>query len=298
MTNSMSLKNDQIIYATLLIALSAVLYGFLGYIGTIILNDHLSISCMLFWRFFIAGLWLCFFVKDKTPLRIKEASTLLYMFFLGAIGYAGSSGFYFMASHYTGTGLAMVIFFSYPILIALLSWILHGTKFSLNTILILAFMILGLVLLKDSTNAHFRLIGIFFGVLAGACYAMYVIGSKKFSSLTFNHNRLALMVCFGCAFIFLCLALFYKNFSFPQTGKSWVYLLALSILCTALPIQLMLKGLKHISSMRASIISVLEPIITLLVGAALLHETLTHFQVVGVFILLLSSVLVQFQKEL
>jgi drug/metabolite transporter (DMT)-like permease len=84
----------------------------------------------------------------------------------------------------------------------------------------------------------------------------------------------------------------------PETLKSWLYILAVGIIATALPIQLMLKGLKYISSMRASIISVVEPLVTVFVGVILLQETISYLQFIGVFVILASALLVQFQKEL
>jgi drug/metabolite transporter (DMT)-like permease len=142
------------------------------------------------------------------------------------------------------------------------------------------------------------MIGIFFGILSAVCYAFYVIGSKRFSSITMDSNILTVTVCFGCAFIFLVLTLSTGNFILPHSMQGWLYLLALGILATALPIQLMLEGLKYVSSMRASIISVLEPLITVFVGVLLLDEAVSQLQMLGAGIILASALLIQFQKEL
>lgn len=106
------------------------------------------------------------------------------------------------------------------------------------------------------------------------------------------------MVCFGGAFVFLALAVFSQSLIFLSTVESWGYLLVLSIFSTVLPILLMLVGLKHVSSVRASIISVLEPLVTLFVGILLLNETISITQIYGVLLLIGSTLLVQFQKEL
>ncbi len=52
------------------------------------------------------------------------------------------------------------------------------------------------------------------------------------------------------------------------------------------------------SSMRAAIISVLEPLVTVFVGVLLLNESLTHLQMLGAAIIISSALLVQFQKEI
>lgn len=295
-------NDKKILRASLLVTLSGILYGFLGYLGTELIRADISITSMLFWRFLVAACWMLPFVIKKhiktNLLANANIRVLIFMFFLGAFGYAGSSGFYFMAAASTGTGLAMVIFFSYPIAVVLFSWLVYRQKISYITWFTLIAMIIGLSLLRDSTSDPVSIFGVFFAVLSAVCYASYVIGSKKFSSAKINSALLTVIVCFGCAFIFLLLALATHSFSMPHTIKSWCDLLALGILVTAVPIQLMLEGLKHISSMRASIISVLEPLVTVFVGILLLHESISNIQILGVIVLLFSTLLVQFQKIL
>lgn len=293
-------NSNTILKASLLVALSGILYGFLGYLGTSLLQDNLTISTMLFWRFFIAGNWMLLFALNKKMiLKISqfEKKILLFTFILGAIGYAGSSGFYFLASAYTGTGLAMVIFFSYPIVIALTSFI-KNRHLNPNIIIILIAMSVGLFLLKDSSGHLINFIGIVFAIAAAASYAFYVMGSKRYAYLHLDSNLLSLIICFSCAFIFLIFSLMTHSFVILHSFKSWMYLLGLGVLATALPIQLMLEGLKHISSMRSSIISVLEPLVTLLVGIALLNESVSHLQLLGAAIIICSTIGALYIKEI
>lgn len=290
----------KVMFATLLIALSGVLYGFLGYLGTAIMQDnHMSISCMLFWRFFIAGLWMLIFVyKNHLTKNIAAVDNrvLAFMFLLSAAGYGGSTGFYFIASQSIGTGLAMVIFFSYPIAVAGLSWIIHRHKLAIETLFTLILMIIGLFLLRDTSGDAFSVNGLIFGILSAICYAAYMIGSKRYSSAAIDSNILTMVVCFGSAFIFLIISVADGKFVIPTSLMTWAYLLAFGTLITAVPIQLMLEGLKYVSATRASIISVLEPLVTLIVGMIFLHETVTYVQLAGGFLILGSAIVVQFQK--
>ena len=284
--------------ASCLVALSAILYGFLGYLGTRVLEQSMHINTMLCWRFIIAAVWLSLFcLKNKftqTSASFRHWEVVFIMFLLGAVGYAGSSGFYFVASQYTGTGLAMVIFFSYPVLVAAMSCLLRQQQFNYKLLIILAVMMLGLVLLNDSSAAHVNLFGIVAGLIAATCYAFYVVGSKHFSA-QMDATFLAMVVSLGSAMIFYLLALTSGEFFIPHQGDTWVYLLALGILATAIPIQLMLQGLKLISSLKASIISVLEPLVTLLVGIIMLHEGFTLLQALGGFLLLMGALVAQYQ---
>jgi drug/metabolite transporter (DMT)-like permease len=298
----LSINQKHLLLASLFVALSGILYGFLGYLGTIILRENIPLSTMQFWRFLFAGSWVFLFTLKKCSIKAMRESTnkriLLFMFILGAVGYGGSSGFYFMASHYTGTALAMVVFFTYPIVVALFSWLLHGKEFTLATIITLLAMMIGLYFLEYTPENSFNLTGILFGMIAAVFYAIYIVGSKRFSSLTIDSHLLVLMVCFGSAAAFLILALVENEFIVPHLWKTWLNLIILAILVTALPIQLMLLGLKYVSSLRASIISVLEPLVTIFVAILLLNESITHLQFIGAVIILGSALIVQFQKEL
>ncbi len=285
--------------ACLLIALSAVLYGFMGYLGTYMLNDNMSIPCMLFWRFAVAAMWMMIFVIKDIITQEKitlNPQVLILMFLLSAAGYSGSSGFYFVSSQSIGTGLAMVIFFSYPIAIALYSWLVHRHSMSIQTLLTLLLMFAGLILLHDFSGHSLSLNGLLMGILSALSYALYIVGSKKFANIDMNSNLLTMIVCFGSACLFLILSLTTHSFSLPQSIGSWLSLLALGIFVTAAPIQLMLNGLKQVSATRASIISVLEPLITVIVGIILLNESVTTLQFIGGFLILSSAIFVQFQK--
>jgi drug/metabolite transporter (DMT)-like permease len=194
--------------------------------------------------------------------------------------------------------LAMVIFFCYPILVAVSSWLLHGHNMNRGMILTLIIMTAGLFMMRNSSAEQMSFIGIFFGIANAICYAYYVMGSKKLSSVAMDSNIFTIMVCFGSSFIFLAISLSMHSFTFPSSSSGFIYVLALGILATALPIQLMLEGLKYVSSLRASIISVLEPLITVIVGIILLNESITTLQMLGSLMVLGSALLVQFNRDL
>jgi drug/metabolite transporter (DMT)-like permease len=303
MIETPSLKNKKtVLKASLLIALSGFLYGFLGYFGTKVLQENISVSAMLFWRFFIAGMTIFIIVFKNhffySPQKKQDNANLFAMFILGALGYAGASGFYFIAAQSLGTGLSMVIFFSYPIMVVFFSWMIHRQRFQVTTLLCLIGMMIGLCLLPHQQNAHIHFYGIIWGVLSALAYTLYVMGTKKYATFNMNPNFASMMVCFGAAMVFLIRTILSHTFAWPTNVNGWLFLLALSILSTVIPIQLMLHGLKHISSVRASIISVLEPLVTLFVGIILLGETISQNQIFGVILLLASTLCVQLQREL
>lgn len=286
-------------YAIGLVALSAVLYGFLGYLGVQLLNEHFSVSSMLFWRFLIAtlGILIFGFYQSQTSLPSEmKPGALVKPFLLGALFYSGGSALYFMACKYTGTGLAMVIFFSYPLFVALLVWIKNYKSINKYTVISLVTIMLGLILLKGEDANPLSLVGISLAVAAALCYAIYVFNSKRILS-QLSAESCTTIVCFSCTLVFLIIACATQTFSWPSTLRSWSYILAIGLIATALPIQLLLKGMQVTGPIKASILSVLEPVVTLGVGVALLGEIISPLQTLGILVVMIGALTVQFARS-
>lgn len=154
---------------TLLVAFSGMLFGLIGYLGTQLFNERLAIENMLFWRFFIATLWIVLtnFILSKNFFAANShgqtPTTLLKIFLIGTCTYSIATTFYFMAAKYIGTGLAMVIFFSFPVFVSLFAWLLSDWKITKPTVFSLLAVLIGLILLKGHGKSMLDKQGIFMG---------------------------------------------------------------------------------------------------------------------------------------
>jgi drug/metabolite transporter (DMT)-like permease len=280
----------------LLTALSALLYGCIGYFGTRLLDLGLSVKNMLFWRFFCSSLCLLpilllVFRRNNLSNKFKALANLL---FLGGIFHGSSTALYFEASKTIGTGLAMVIFFSYPIFVALLSFFLRKIPISRITFSALILIFFGCLLIASSSviNTNFNVIGLTQALMAGLCYGTYVFYSKELSS-ALSPVLSTLCVCLGSLGIFaLYLLLDFGHFQVPHNFEAWMLLSLFALFGTVLPVLLLLAGMKYLSASTASIISVLEPIAVLGVGVFILGEPLQALQLLGAAIILSATILV------
>lgn len=283
---------------TIMVVLSATLFGFMGFFGTKLFILNLSLGNMLFWRFLMATCWVFGgLLNTKNSLRaiIENQATLIKVLILGAISYSGSSAFYFMASKQIGTGLAMVIFFSFPVFVALFSWLLGSWRMNKIAAIALLAVILGLICLKGENQHALNIGGILFGIIAAMSYATYVYGSQ-YTIKNIDSRSLTFIVCLGNTFIFLFLSLCTNSLTLPGSLSAWIYIFAIAIIATALPIQFLLDGLQYINPVKASVLSVIEPLMTLLIGQTFLNETISSIQLMGVLIILSGAILIQFEK--
>lgn len=284
---------------TFLVALSGMCYGLMGYLGTQLFANHFSVSNMLFWRFFIAMIWIfciTLLFSKNTFLKHKVDTSLLKIILLGAVSYSGTSAFYFLACLHISTGLAMVIFFSYPIFVSLFALIAGQWRINKYALGSLATVLVGLIFLKGRGNSSLDTLGVALSILSALFYATYVYSSRH-NAKRVDSRLLTLFICMGTSLIFFLIACYTHTFSLPTTFRAWFYIISLGIVATALPIQLLLDGLKYISPIKASVLSVLEPVVTVLVGFILLHETMSFLQVIGVLVVLLGAILIQFEKS-
>jgi drug/metabolite transporter (DMT)-like permease len=283
-------------YGAALVALSGMLYGLIGYCGTKLFQAHFSISAMLFWRFFIALIWSAagsFFLKKNLAITVSTRK-IIKILLLGGLTYSTGTAFYFASTHYIGTGIAMVIFFSFPVFVTLFAW-LSGWKMNKYAFASLLAVMLGLVLLKGQGNQSLNWLGVLMALGSAFFYALYIY-SSQYSAKFVDSRLLTLLICLGNSLVFFIVACYTKTFLLPTTLHAWIYILTIGIVATALPIQLLLDGLKYISPVKASILSVLEPVVTMIVGMCLLHETISVEQTIGIMVVLLGAMVIQFEK--
>ncbi|WP_058495669.1 DMT family transporter [Legionella drozanskii] len=277
-------QNKSIFY----VALSGLFFGLIGYFGISVLNAHISVPNMLFWRFLFSGLFMGLLILPQAKGQSFSRKAFINIFIYGGAFYGASSILYFVAAKNIGSGLAMVLFFTYPAIVMMLNFFLYNQPVRRSYYIAVIMIFIGMFCLMRGGSFQFNLIGILLSLLSALLYAFYIITSKNTTAPALVST---LLVCFGAMSSCFIAVLVDHSFIVPQGTNVWLNLIGLSVICTSLPILLLLKGLQHIGSLQASILSVLEPVFVLIFGVTLLGETVSLIQFVGVAILLLGALL-------
>ncbi|KTD73000.1 DMT family transporter [Legionella tucsonensis] len=275
--------------------LSGFLYGFIGYFGLSAINGNLSASTMLFWRFLISSMIILIIMLPKIKKNNASYKSMFFAFLTGAFFYGISTWLYFLATYYIGSGLAMVIFFTYPVLIMLLNYFFYEQSIPRVYYLAILVILMGMTLMVDLDALSFNLWGILLGIASAFFYACYIIGSKR---NTLSPNISTFMVCLGCMVTSLLVSLFNHSFAIPSSIGVWYYLVGISVIATVIPIVLLLYSLKYISSEKASILSVLEPVFVVIFGILLLGEKLNFWGAVGIVFVLTGALITLFSHKI
>jgi drug/metabolite transporter (DMT)-like permease len=286
MTTLKPLSNQQrgIVYAIA----SGVCYGPLGYFGLSIVNADLSVATTAFWRFVVSSVALCCIMTSQFSAIRNNAVEALKLFLCGIFLYYPGSVAYLAASRYIGSGLAIVIFFTFPMIVILINRFFYKTQICKMYYLSMMLIIPGLILLVDTHHFDTNIAGLGLSFLSSITYAFYVVLSKR---TPIPPLPATFMLSIGCVFAGLLHITAYKCFVLPSTAAIWLNVLGIGIICTAIPILLLLQSLKYISSEQVSILSVLEPIAITLVGVTILDETITALQICGIVIILAGAMI-------
>lgn len=274
---------------------SGFLYGFLGYFGLSAMDSSLTASTMLFWRFLISSIIILMVSLPTIKYTADSYKKIFSAYLMGAVFYGLSTWFYFLSSQYIGSGLAMVIFFTYPVLIMLLNYFFFSQPIPHVYYVAILVILVGITLMVDVDALSLNLCGIVFGIVSAFFYACYIIGSKK--------NKLSpslstLMVCLGCMTTSLLISLLSHSLAVPSSGVVWYHLFGVAVVATVLPILLLLHSLKYISSEKASLLSVLEPVFVVILGMVLLGEELRFWNAVGITLILAGALITLFSHKM
>ena len=83
----------------------------------------------------------------------------------------------------------------------------------------------------------------------------------------------------------------------PDNGSTWLLLLGLGTVSTALPIFAMNTGIRKIGASQASIISTVEPVESMLLAVILLGEVVLPVQWLGAALIVLAVLLLELRPR-
>lgn len=196
---------------------------------------------------------------------------------------------YFYALKLSNVAIGMLSIFTYPVITSFLEPILLKTKFQLVHLLLAILVLTGMYLLSptlDFENSYTIAIG--FGVFSAFAYALRNILLKKKVA---KYNGSMLMT-YQTAIVGVILFPFLFTVSADTILGQWEVLVALAVLTTAIGHTMFLMTFKHFNITTVSILSSVQPVYGIIIGAIFLSEIPKGTTILG-GILILSSVVIE-----
>ena len=195
-------------------------------------------------------LFVYFFVKDKSLLKIKLKDIWMFVG-TGVVSLTFFSLCYFSTILESGASIAVILLYTSPIFILLLSAILFKEKITKIKLFALILTFVGCIFVTGiGGENHLSAKGLFIGLCAGFGYALYSIFSRfaleKYKPLTvtfytFVFSSISLLPF--CNVVEIC-----SSFS----EKSLLFLIGIALICTVLPYIFYTFGLSGLETGKAA----------------------------------------------
>jgi drug/metabolite transporter (DMT)-like permease len=262
--------------AVALILLSALGFGSIALFAKIAYASGVSPAMLLALRFALAVAFLAPLVWWRR-LRLPRGRALLGFALMGGL-YTVQSQCYFTALLHASSGLVGLLLYVYPVLVALLAVAFGGERLDRRTSFLLALAVAGIAVTLGG-DLQGEPLGIALGLLAAAIYAIYIVIGGRITQGT--DPLAATLVIMAAAALGNGATALAGDAGLPTGAAAWLATAAIALFSTAVAIACFLVGIKHAGPAQASIISTLEPVITICLGVALLGETVSVGQLTG-----------------
>jgi len=194
---------------------------------------------------------------------------------------------YLVAFIYTSIGNAVVLIYSWPILVSIISALVYKEKIKKGQVFILTTAFLGMLLVCSNKSFSFESRD-FIGMIAAICtaisYAVTVVIFKS-ESKNFNSNQMIFYQNSMSALVFIPFLISLSDAKLEEMGIATVYGFVIGVIVY----KLFFFGLKHLSASVASSIMYLEVVSAIILGYFIFDERIEWNTILGGGLILISS---------
>ena len=270
---------------TLLCLASGAAFGAMAIFGKLAYDDGATVGTLLAVRFLIAAalFWVIVVAsgaaRERRALSRRDAAVGLA---LGGCGYAIQAGCFFAALERIDASLLSLLLYTYPAIVAAAAILLGRERLQPRRLTALVIASAGLVLvLASAGTGELDAVGVALALASAVVYSTYILVSEKIAS-RLRPTLLAALVCSGAAVsLTIGSALLGDLRPGELTAAGWGWLLCLALVSTVAAISLFFAGLRRVGPTTASILSTVEPVVTVLLAFLVFGETLEGLQLVG-----------------
>ena len=251
------------------------------------------------------GLLLIALVRRPASLRVRRGD-LLRLAIFGIVGLAAVQLFYFLAIHRLAIGIALLIQFIGPVLVAIWARTFGREHVRRRIWASLALTLSGLALMVELWKGIvLDGLGVVFALIAAFVLAAYLLLAEREIR---RRDPISLMAWgFGFATLFWTVVQPWWSYPAGRVAATvslegrlagwhlpvWALLLWVVVLGSIVPFTLVVGSMRHISATRAGIAAMLEPVVATVVAWVWLRESLSAVQLVGAAVVLAGIALAQ-----
>lgn len=281
----------------LYIIVSAVGFGVMSIFAVYAYGAGASVSTLVFLRFLFAAMLFFALIRFRRESLRIDKKQVMYLILLGGVLYTLQSLSFFSSVQFIPTSLAGLILYTFPVFVAILSYFVDKEVLRLKTVAAMLLSLLGLGLVLGLSFGGIQPLGVMLAFAAALFYSVYiVVGNRVGKGLSSSYVTSGYITLFASGSMFVVVQLD-GGFSFAFDTAGWWALAGIVVFSTVLAISCFFSGLKLIGSTKASVISMVEPVVTILFSAMLFGERLSGMQWLGACAVIAGAVLIVMGKQ-
>jgi drug/metabolite transporter (DMT)-like permease len=283
-------KKVPIRFGELLILISTLGFSVYPILGKYVFKGGASVSTVLFVRFTITALffWIITIWREGFPrLSLK---TWLILWGMGGIGYSLMAGLYLTSVRYIPASLAALLLYAYPIIVTAMAVLINLEKFSKYKLFGLILSTFGLVLVLGVALKDINSLGVALALGAAFVYATYIIIGDQVLQTTTPLVTITL-ISTSAALTYGIIGLTMSGTTWDLAWNTWLGIGGIAFFSTIIAMLTFFHGMKLIGATSASIISTLEPVMTVIFAVIFLNEHLTLLQATGGIFVVMGGIL-------
>lgn len=259
-------------------------------------DQNVSVNTLLFLRFsFATILFFSYLVLNKKLISITKNQLFLFVL-LGGVLYMLQSSFYFSSVKYIPASLAALILYLYPVFVAILSFIVNKEQLTKILLLSIIISLIGIICVLGAPSENLNLLGILLALAAAVIYSIYIIVGGRIS-LQVPPVVTSAYISLFAAISFFIVGLSTKTIHLHFHFIGWLSILGISIISSVISMGAFFAGVKLIGPTKGSILSMIEPVVTIVFSTILFHENMNFLQIIGGTIVLSGAFLVVIASE-
>ena len=188
------------------------------------------------------------------------------------------------AFDHIAVGLAVLIFYLYPVLTGLGAWLTRQESLNRGILVGLVGSFAGLTLALGATDSSVSVFGMALAAAAALQMTAVILLSARVLQ-TDNARSVTLHMHISGASMFVVISMIAGDFSLPQTERGWIGLIAVPAFYT-IAVATFFAGIAWIGGVRTSLVMNLEPIASIALGFIVLGQVLSERQLLGAAIVI------------
>jgi drug/metabolite transporter (DMT)-like permease len=204
---------------------------------------------------------------------------------LGAIAYAPQSVFFASGVERIDISLATIIFYTYPVMVVILSWLILKQVPSRAVVVSLMTAVVGTAMTAGQIQTG-SWTGVTLMFIAALWYAVsIIIVSRVLKDVDAFMSVTGIMVGASLATVVMWLI---TRANLPADIQGWSAAFAAAIISTIVALGFLIIGIQRIGPGQASVLSTIEPVVSIAVGVIALNESLTAVRVLGAVLVVIG----------